>query len=261
MSDALARLALDVNEAQFALGNECFDAPGARFVRSARWPEVRDANHVCRVTSSSEDELADLLARMDAEHAASPARSVHCDFRTPPVVEAGLLLRGFQSASVIVSVLQGELAGDAPKHDLREVESAEDWSALRELKLLDWEETLARQARGDDASVGESLFESRRAKCPPGRFFLARDGAMPSGFACALPGLERTGQVEDVFVAPAFRRRGIARALIHRAVDACREAGAPGVVIAADAADLPKSAYAAMGFRPVAVKRDYWKDR
>lgn len=48
-------------------------------------------------------------------------------------------------------------------------------------------------------------------------------------------------------------------ALIHRCVAHCREQGAGSIVIAATASDTPKEMYAAMGFRPVAVKREYGK--
>ena len=49
-------------------------------------------------------------------------------------------------------------------------------------------------------------------------------------------------------------------ALIHRCVADCREQGAGPVVITASASDTPKEIYAAMGFRPSAVKREYGKD-
>jgi predicted N-acetyltransferase YhbS len=62
-----------------------------------------------------------------------------------------------------------------------------------------------------------------------------------------------------LFVEAAFRHRGLATALIHHCVRRCREAGAGPVVIVADPDDTPKHMYAAMGFRPVATKRDYWK--
>ena len=48
-------------------------------------------------------------------------------------------------------------------------------------------------------------------------------------------------------------------ALIHRCVAHCREQGAGLIVITAIASDTPEVMYAAMGFRPVAVKRDYGK--
>jgi len=39
-----------------------------------------------------------------------------------------------------------------------------------------------------------------------------------------------------------------------------RKEGAGPVVIVADTADTPKRMYAALGFRPVAISRTYWKN-
>ena len=54
-------------------------------------------------------------------------------------------------------------------------------------------------------------------------------------------------------------RQKRARALIHHGVAEARRDGARPVVIVADPADTPKRMYATLGFRPVAVKRDYLK--
>ena len=48
-------------------------------------------------------------------------------------------------------------------------------------------------------------------------------------------------------------------ALIHRCVADARERGAGPIVIVAGPDDTPKNMYAALGFRPVAVTRHYWK--
>lgn len=65
------------------------------------------------------------------------------------------------------------------------------------------------------------------------------------------------GQVEDLYVRPSARGRGIATALLHHGIADCRRHGATAVAIVADADDTPKAAYARMGFEPVAVKREY----
>ena len=75
--------------------------------------------------------------------------------------------------------------------------------------------------------------------------------------ASAWDGVDGAGQVEDVFVEPEYRHRGLATALIHRGVADCRERGSSAVVIVADAGDTPQTMYAAMGFRHVATKRRY----
>ncbi|OGO52256.1 MAG: hypothetical protein A2148_06360 [Chloroflexi bacterium RBG_16_68_14] len=84
------------------------------------------------------------------------------------------------------------------------------------------------------------------------------DGA-PRAYCSSWEGIDGVGQVEYLFTHPEYRHRGLATALIHRSVADCRERGAGHVVIVADPADTPKQMYAAMGFRPVAIKRSYWK--
>ena len=65
--------------------------------------------------------------------------------------------------------------------------------------------------------------------------------------------------MEDLFTHPEFRHRGLATALIHNCVADCRAHGAGPVVIVCDPGDTPKEMYAAIGFRPIAIKREYWK--
>ncbi len=48
-------------------------------------------------------------------------------------------------------------------------------------------------------------------------------------------------------------------ALIHAGVADCRSRGAGAVVVVADPHDTPREMYAALGFRPVAIKRIYGK--
>lgn len=65
----LVRRALAVNQAFLALGNEQFEADGARFVRNRSIPDVRDSNHVAHVTASTPEEIDRLLARAEREFA------------------------------------------------------------------------------------------------------------------------------------------------------------------------------------------------
>lgn len=65
--------------------------------------------------------------------------------------------------------------------------------------------------------------------------------------------------VEAWSIMAEFKRRGIATALVHHCVADARACGAGPVVAVTDAADTPKHMYAAMGFRPVAILRDYLK--
>jgi GNAT superfamily N-acetyltransferase len=61
----------------------------------------------------------------------------------------------------------------------------------------------------------------------------------------------RTAQVEDVYTVPEARGRGYARALVSRAIELGRQAGAELIFITADDEDWPKLLYARLGFRPL----------
>jgi GNAT superfamily N-acetyltransferase len=96
------------------------------------------------------------------------------------------------------------------------------------------------------------MVRTKRAK-PGLRFWLARVDGTDAGFFSAWPGVEGVGMVEDLFTLPRFRRRGVARALVHRAVQDARARGAREVLIGADPGDTPKAFYARLGFRPACL--------
>jgi len=89
--------------------------------------------------------------------------------------------------------------------------------------------------------------------------FLARedgvDGAYGAGVLCA----NGLGMVEDLFTLPAFRKRGIATAIMARAIAPVRQQGAAQILIGAHTTAPPKRLYAALGFAPVCVTREYIK--
>lgn len=255
----LAERALAVNDAQFAIGNECFDADGGRFIRNVASPDIRDANHVSHVTAAAPAEIERLLERAGVEFAHAPHRAYHCDVTTPPEFEARLLLADFQTKATLIAVLEGELAGAAKPFDIAPVQSEGDWRAFGGLHALDWRESRAKLGQVEAAAVGEAMARTRQLKCPPAQYYLGYIDGVARGYFSTLPGIGTMAQVEDLFVEPGFRHRGLATALVHHCVARCREAGAGPVVIASDPDDTPKHLYAAMGFRPVAVKRDYWR--
>ena len=259
----LARRALAVDLALLALGNETFEAEGALFARNRDLPLERDANFVARVTASTPDEIERLLARVEREFAGLPYRRFDADHNTPPAFEARLLLDGYRREETIVSVLEGDLVGEAKPFDIRPVEDEAGWQARATLVAASWPEYEQRPAapEGPSARSGqalESAIASGRAKSPPLRYWLAYVDGEPRAYGASWPGIEGMGQVEYLFTHPDDRHRGIATALIHRAVADCRERGAGPIAITADASDTPKQIYAAMGFRPVAVTRTHW---
>jgi GNAT superfamily N-acetyltransferase len=255
----LIRRALDVNQALLALGCERFEADGAAFVRNRSVPEIRDANHATHVEASTPDEIERLLARAEREFAGVPHRRFDVDFATPPAFEARLALEGYQRIDALVMLLEGDLTGEAKPHDIRPVDSDPAWEAYAALHAIDWREYEERSDEPESPSVAAAMYRSRRAKSPPVRYWLAYVDGEPRAYFSSWEGPDGVGQVEDLFAHPDFRHRGLATALIHRCVADCRERGAGPVVIVADPDDTPKRMYAAMGFRPVAIKRSYWK--
>jgi GNAT superfamily N-acetyltransferase len=253
----LTRRAVAVDGDFLALGHEVFDADGARFVRDRSLPRIYDANYVSHVRVAEPDAVERLLARVDREFPHTQHRQFLLDASTPPAVEAALLLRGYEHSAALVLLLEGALEGGARVHDVRPIASEAGWAAYGRLKQRDWDERAARLGVRDASGVGADMFREHRAKVPPAQYWLAWLDGAARGFLASWPGNEGVGQVEDLYVEPEVRHRGLATALLHRGVADCRSRGADPVAIVADATDTPKHMYAAMGFRPAAVVHKY----
>ena len=259
MTDAAA--ALDTNAGWLALGCETFAAAGATFVRNRDVPSIRDANHVTRITAATPDEIDALLARADAEFAGIPHRAFHVDFRTPPAVEARLALGGYTMVPALVMLLEGApgLAPGACEIGPLDDADGRTHDALAQLQAEDWREGRERAGVAEAPDVGQAMLRSMLGKRPDVRWSIAYVDGVAAGYFSSWRGIGGVGQVEDLFVAPKVRRRGVAMALLHHCIAQARADGAGPVVIVADPDDTPKQIYARMGFRPVAIKRSWWR--
>jgi len=256
----LADRALTTDLGNFALGNETFELLGATFLRNRESPDIYDANHVADARPTTPDQIDEFLAAVDREYETAKHRRFNVDYRTPPEFVARLALEGYEREDGLISVLEGELLGPAPKEfDIRPVETEAVWDAYWELMLTDWHEHIAQQKRKPKDDIARQMFETKRLKQPPVQYFMAHVKDKPVAYFNSWAGVDGVGQVEDLFTLPKFRKRGIARALIHRCVADARAKGAGPVIIAADPVDTPKHIYAAMGFRPVAIQSQYTK--
>jgi len=87
------------------------------------------------------------------------------------------------------------------------------------------------------------------------RFFVARiDGELAG--VCELSVHEGVAEIDNVNTLERFRGRGVARAVVGRAVQEGLDRGADLVFLIADDADWPKQLYAKLGFDPVST---YWQ--
>lgn len=256
----LIRRALEVNQAYFALGNECFEADGATFIRNRAVP-LRDANHVTHITASTDEEINRLLARVEQEFAGFPYRCFHVDSTTPPALEARLLMDDYQRGSVnLVMLLEGALIASPKRYDIQPITDEAGWDLYAALRHTDWHEFLERVGRSEGEHIARGLLQLRRAQAPPVRFWLAYINGEPRAYCSSWVGPGSLGFLDYLFVHPDFRHRGLATTLIHHCVAECWAQGVGPVMLLCDATDTPKHMYAAMGFRPIAIKREYWKN-
>jgi GNAT superfamily N-acetyltransferase len=258
MDDRLISRAVDVTWRNLALGHEVFDAEGATFVRNPLFPRIYDANFMFGIRVSQPGDIDQLLARAAQEYAHAACLTFRVDPFTPAAFEARLALEGYERHEALVMLLVGPLRRAAPRVDIRPVEDDEGWRAYTGLKCMEWSEHAQRRNHDPaDMTIAVGLAASNRVKCPPVRYLLAYEDGQPIGHCHAWEGLDGVGQVEDLFVHPAYRRRGVATALIHACVASARTHGAGPVVIVANPDDTPKRAYAALGWQPVAICRQY----
>ena len=250
------RAAIRVDQTHEALGHRTLEAEGAVFISNPTLPDIHVANYARSVKAAAPEAIERLLARAEREFAGSPHRCFEVDPDTPPAFEARLVRAGYEPRDFVLMVLEGDLRSHPKPADLGLASDERSWAAADRLKRLDWAEARAKLGLSPLPKIGDRLALVARLKTPPDRKWLAYADGEARGMASAWE-VDGLGQVEDVFVEPGYRHRGLATALIHRCVADCRARGARAVVIVADAADTPQDMYAAMGFRPVATKRRY----
>jgi GNAT superfamily N-acetyltransferase len=259
-TDELLRRACQTNALYLALGNERFDAHGAMFIRNRQTPRRHDANGVALVRAGTPDEIEALLRRVDVEYEGQDHRAFSVDALTPAAFVARLILEdGYKASEVLVHVLEGPLQASPRDIELREAVTEADWQAYRELDAMWWQETSTGYFGPYDPALHDEFMVYRRLKAPQTRGWLACVDGVPRAFFSSWPGDNGVGIVEDLYCHPEYRHRGLATALIARAVADCRHRGAGPVIINSDPAETPKHLYAAMGFRPLFVARSYTK--
>lgn len=264
--DDLLRLACDTNFTYLALGNKRFETHGASVIVNPKTPRRHDANCV-GVIRTEPSEVEALLVRIEAEFAGYQHRTWGIDALTPPQTAARLALeQGYRVNDALVHVLEDDMRiatrlGATPPQEteVREVLSEDDWQAYRELDAMWWEETSTGFFGPYDPVLHDEFMVYRRLKAPQTRAWFACVAGVPRAFFSSWPGENGVGIVEDLYCHPDYRHRGLATALIASAVADCRERGAGPVIINSDVNDTPKLMYAAMGFRPLFVHRNYTK--
>jgi ribosomal protein S18 acetylase RimI-like enzyme len=136
--------------------------------------------------------------------------------------------------------------------EIREV----DERTLRPL----WAEAIRNEPHGRDEVVVRQILEHRRLiqQAIPTRLFAASaEGRLVTH--CELYSADGVGQVENVVTLPKFRGRGLARAVVGRAVSESRAGGNDLTFLVANADDWPYRLYERLGFEIVGRYARYLK--
>jgi GNAT superfamily N-acetyltransferase len=238
------------------LASDEVEVPHGVVRRRPSLPTVYDANHLVGVRAGEPDEIAELEGAA-AEAVGFAPHKVMSDPDTPQSFEAHLVLDGWTLDLEVEMVLAGPLRLDRiPDGAVTLVEGDDDWDAYADLVRLDGAEQAARNgAEPWSDGVAEAITTFRRAKSPAVRHWGARcDGELVACFSSAA-GLDGMGIVEHLFTRSDQRGRGIAAALMARAVEDARERGAHEVLIGARVDDTPMHWYRRLGFEPVSLHR------
>jgi len=262
MSPADLRRAMEATLHRYhLLGSHPVVEPRATFTIDPDRPGVWDANHVRSARAAIPEEIDELLDRIEELYGATDHRRIVADLDTPDTLEARLALDGWQLDTTLQHLLTGDLPEPGPTTaglTLRPVASDEDWADLVAVTRLDHLEEAEKQGREPwPEALTEQMVGHRRLKAPEMQPWLASIDGEAVGMFSSMPGDNGFGLVEDLFVDPSARGKGVALALIARATADSRERGAGPVIIGSLPNDWPKRLYARLGFRPMFLER-HW---
>jgi GNAT superfamily N-acetyltransferase len=259
--DDLARRACDTYYFHAAIGMHVLTQSFCSSLKDADRPHVWDLNRIFEITAQTAQEIDQTVAFAEARIQALGYTYISTSPFTSPAVIARLAFDDFQEETpVIQMVLQAPLkASHSAGNRLHPVASDADWKTLYELVLTDHSEGARTRGKKVAAHVTRGMVDGYRRKTGPCQFFLVSIDDTPCAYGSATISPNGMGMVEDMFTLPAFRRRGLASALISDCVDHLRQNGCADILIGSLATEPPKALYQKLGFQPVCVTRSFMK--
>jgi ribosomal protein S18 acetylase RimI-like enzyme len=137
---------------------------------------------------------------------------------------------------------------------------AADWQALRQLRLralADAPDAFASTLE-EEVAFPEEVWRQRAEGGPASANFIAREGGVDVGLAAVFAEPDVPGRMHlvSMWVAPRYRRRGVARALVDQAVRWAAERRAREVGLwVADQNTAARRLYERLGFRPTGERQ------
>lgn len=248
----------EVLDAWLALGQHVVRDPLGEFVRNHGLPEVWEANVTTRVRARTGEQIEELLARVDEVMEGVRYRRFFCDARTPEPFEARLLLEGYRPEIELVQILAHPAKWSAPSYPVRRVDWRRDAEGIRRLlrcEHVERAELLGQPPFSDPRT--RDVLRHRLGKAAEVRTFLAVADGRQVAHVSAWSGRGGIALVDHLYVARPWRGRGIARALLSRAIADLESRGAGAVALVSRPEEWPRRFYAKLGFRPVGVRRAY----
>lgn len=103
-----------------------------------------------------------------------------------------------------------------------------------------------------EAMVESDLSDTRTLHPPDGRFYLARYQKQVAGVGCLKKLAARVGEIQRMYVPPAYRGKGIGRAMINRLIDDARSLGYRRLRLESlKFLDAAHALYRSIGFRDI----------
>jgi ribosomal protein S18 acetylase RimI-like enzyme len=220
-----------------------------RALFSDTYPQVWDLN-MLRVDRPAGATVAALVEEAERLHGGAGHRHrriVILDEAAGAELAPGFELLGWRIDRFLFMAYRGSGTRRVETDTVEEIDAA----ALRQLR----EEIAAGEPWAESEEVVRMVLDAGELLAREGnvRHFAARvNGEIAA--AADLYSDGRTAQVEDVSTRPTFRGRGLASAVVLRAVKEALAAGHDFVFLVADDEDWPKDLYARLGFAPLGRK-------
>ncbi|QSB05141.1 GNAT family N-acetyltransferase [Natronoglycomyces albus] len=212
-------------------------------------PDYRMGNFACDFTTEDLSEVAELIEHTDR---------VVIGRDTGAAIAAHLALHDWQLEQELQLALSPNVAVEAPMQMEFQPVQGDLWDTIYRFFRLDHCEEDARAGvptRPEaETRSGVAL---RRNIAVEATYYLASAGVEPEACVAIWSNHDGVGIIEDVFVHPDARGRGIATSMLRFAVRRLRGRGVKHVLIAADINDTPKHLYHRFGFRPAYVRTSY----
>jgi GNAT superfamily N-acetyltransferase len=152
----------------------------------------------------------------------------------------------------------GETGATVVKVQFHQVESSEqkEQAAALVREYLEW---LNNSIQGDygiefdvEAMVGSDLSDPVKFHPPYGRFYLASYGDQIAGVGCLKKLEEGVAEIQRMYVPPAFRGKGIGRAIVNRLIDDASSIGYRRLKLESlEFLEAAHALYRSVGFREI----------